>query len=83
MEGCLFGPVDCGIAEVDQAVELILSRPHDDNVMDVAKSSGKLLFADLPPELRKTRIDQVVSSSVMLKKGKMFCPFYLFNVVLI
>ncbi|KAL1131339.1 hypothetical protein AAG570_010957 [Ranatra chinensis] len=30
-------------------------------MMDEAKTSGRLLFADLPPHLRKSRIDNVMS----------------------
>lgn len=48
--------------EISIALEQLLSRPQDEELsLDVAKASGRQLFADLPPDLRKQRIDAVVS----------------------
>ncbi|XP_073969066.1 PDZ domain containing 8 isoform X2 [Rhodnius prolixus] len=47
--------------EINQALEVLLSRPHDEGVMDIAKASGKMLFADLPSDLRKVKIDEMMS----------------------
>uniref|UniRef100_A0A146MG75 PDZ domain-containing protein 8 n=1 Tax=Lygus hesperus TaxID=30085 RepID=A0A146MG75_LYGHE len=46
--------------EIGQALDLLLSRPHDEEVMDAAKASGKMLFAELPPAARKVKIDAMI-----------------------
>lgn len=46
--------------DISQALEMLLSRPHDEQVMDAAKASGKMLFADFPPDARKRKIDAMV-----------------------
>ncbi|BES92960.1 PDZ [Nesidiocoris tenuis] len=46
--------------DISQALEMLLSRPHDEQVMDAAKASGKMLFADFPPDARKRKIDAMI-----------------------
>lgn len=61
IEGCtLFSLNDEGGDEISFALEQLLSRPHDEGLMDIAKATGRQLFADLAPEARKQRIDSVV-----------------------
>jgi len=61
VESGLFSISDSSGDEINQALEQLLLRPHDEGVMDAAKASGKLLFADLPPDVRKTRIDDMMN----------------------
>lgn len=62
VEGCtLFSLNDEGGDEISFALEQLLSRPHDEGLMDIAKATGRQLFADLAPEARKQRIDSVLS----------------------
>ncbi|XP_014239965.1 PDZ domain-containing protein 8 isoform X2 [Cimex lectularius] len=48
-------------AEIDQALEYLLSLPNDENIMSMAKESGKTLYSHLPPDMRKSRIDDMIS----------------------
>lgn len=61
IDGSLFTLHDEGGDEVSLALEQLLSRPYDEELMDVAKTTGRQLFSDLAPEARKQRIDAVVS----------------------
>uniref|UniRef100_A0A1B6DL70 Phorbol-ester/DAG-type domain-containing protein n=1 Tax=Clastoptera arizonana TaxID=38151 RepID=A0A1B6DL70_9HEMI len=61
IEGSLFTLQDEGGDEVSTALEQLLSRPYDEELMDVAKSTGRQLFSDLAPTARKQRIDEVMS----------------------
>lgn len=48
--------------EISFALEQLLSRSQDEELsLDEAKASGRQLFADLPPDLRKQRIDAVMT----------------------
>ncbi|XP_022196528.2 PDZ domain-containing protein 8 isoform X2 [Nilaparvata lugens] len=61
----LFAVADDGSGrdEIGAALEALLSRPHHDDELslDEAKASGRQLFADLPPDARKQRIDAVMT----------------------
>ncbi|XP_075226255.1 PDZ domain containing 8 isoform X2 [Lycorma delicatula] len=60
--GTLFTLNDGDDEEISVALEQLLSRPQDEELnLDVAKASGRQLFADLPPDLRKQRIDAVMT----------------------
>ncbi|CAH1402067.1 unnamed protein product [Nezara viridula] len=47
--------------QINDVLEALLSRPHDEGLMDAAKASGKMLFADFPPNVRKGKIDEMMS----------------------
>lgn len=53
--------------EISIALEQLLSWPQDEELMDQAKATGRLLFADLAPEARKQRIDTLVNLFTLLK----------------
>lgn len=52
--------------EVSIALQQLLSRPQDEELMDQAKASGRQLFVDLAPEARKHRIDALVSKQLIV-----------------
>lgn len=47
--------------EINGVLEALLSRPHDEGLMDAAKASGKMLFADLAPVARRGKIDDMMT----------------------
>lgn len=60
--GKLFSLISDDGDEISAALKHLLSRLHDEElIMDEAKATGRQLYADLAPEARKQRIDDVVS----------------------
>jgi hypothetical protein len=46
------------------ALDHLLQHPNDEDLMSVAKSTGKELYSNLSPPQRKEKIDKMVSSAL-------------------
>jgi hypothetical protein len=52
--------------DVSVALDHLLQHPNDDDLMSIAKSTGKELYCDLLPPERKDKINKMVSEVVLL-----------------
>lgn len=50
--------------DVSAALDHLLQHPNDEDLMSVAKSTGKELYSNLSPPQRKEKIDKMVSSAL-------------------
>lgn len=58
-------PLDCSTLSFDQVVlitEPILRHSRNDDLMNLAKSYSKHLYAELPPDARVVKINELVRS---------------------
>lgn len=58
-DGTLFRSVKCD-GEVEKALSYLLSMPHNEQMLESVKSSGKKLCVDLLPSEREIRINEMV-----------------------
>jgi len=52
--------------DMSAALDHLLQHPNDEDLMSVAKSTGKELYLNLSPPQRKEKIDKMVSSASAL-----------------
>jgi hypothetical protein len=50
--------------DVSAALDHLLQHPNDEDLMSVAKSTGKELYSNLSPPQRREKIDKMVSSAL-------------------
>lgn len=58
--------LDSDAGDMSAALDHLLQHPNDEDLMSVAKSTGKELYSNLSPPQRREKLDKMVSNALLL-----------------